>query len=213
MTRSGLTGDRGIRIPHRALGGVSMGGGKESRAEGLDRYRQYLLMLARAQLAPQLRAKLDASHVVQQTMLEACQQRDRFRGRSEGEPAAWLRQILAHNLTDALRAFRRAKRDVARERSVQQALEQSSVRMEAWLAAEQSSPSQHVTAEEEAVLLAQALGELPEAQREALVLRHWDGWSLREISRHMGRSPDAVAGLLKRGLKQLRAVLQRENKS
>jgi len=146
-------------------------------------------------------------------MLEAWQHGARFRGRSDGERLAWLRQILAHNLADALRAFRRAKRDVARERSVQQALDQSSVRVEAWLAAEQSSPSQQVAGEEEAVLLARALAELPDAQREALLLRHWDGWSLKEISRHMGRSPDAVAGLLKRGLKQLRAVLSGEEQS
>jgi RNA polymerase sigma-70 factor (ECF subfamily) len=190
-----------------------MDAAKETRAEGLERYRQYLLMLARVQLAPQLRAKLDASDVVQQTMLEACQQWDGFRGGSEAQLLAWLRQILAHNLADALRAFRRAKRDVARERAVQQALDQSSVRVEAWLAAEQSSPSEQAAGAEEAVLLARALAELPEAQREALLLRHWDGWSLKEISRHMGRSPDAVAGLLKRGLKQLRAVLSREDQS
>jgi RNA polymerase sigma-70 factor (ECF subfamily) len=184
--------------------------GKEIRPEGLERFRQYLLMLARVQLAPQLRAKLDASDVVQQTMLEACQHWVRFRGQSERELLAWLRQILAHNLADALRAFRRGKRDIARERSVQQALDQSSVRVEAWLAAEQSSPSQQVAAAEEAVLLAQALAELPQAQREALIMRHWDGWSLKQISRHMGRSPDAVAGLLKRGVKHLRAVLEGE---
>jgi RNA polymerase sigma-70 factor (ECF subfamily) len=184
-----------------------MDGGKGNRTEGLERFRQYLLTLARMQLAPQLRAKLDASDVVQQTLLEACQQRDQFRGQSPGELLAWLRQILAHNLTDALRAFRRAKRDVARERYVRQALDQSSVRVEAWLAAEQTSPSQYVVRHEEAVHLAQALSRLPDAQREALVLRYWDGWSLKEISRQMDRSPTAVAGLLKRGLKQLRSGL------
>jgi len=35
--------------------------------------------------------------------LEACDRRDQFRGTSDGEMAAWLRQILAHNLADALR--------------------------------------------------------------------------------------------------------------
>jgi RNA polymerase sigma-70 factor (ECF subfamily) len=56
--------------------------------------------------------------------------------------------------------------------------------------------------------LADALNRLPEAQREALVLQHWHGWSLDEIGRHLGRSPAAVAGLLKRGLRQLRQSLQ-----
>lgn len=190
-----------------------MDNSQENQTGGLERYRQYLLMLARIKLAPQLRGKLDASDVVQQSLLEACQNLDRIKGRSEPERLGWLRQILAHNLADALRAFRRAKRDVTRERSVQQALEQSSVRVEAWLAAEQSSPSQQVSREEEAVLLAEALAELPEGQREALILRHWDGWSLKEISRSMDRTPEAVAGLLKRGLKQLRAALQPRDES
>ena len=52
--------------------------------------------------------------------------------------------------------------------------------------------------------LAEALSRLPEAQREALVLQHWQGWSLDEIAEQMGRTRTAVAGLLKRGLRQLR---------
>jgi RNA polymerase sigma-70 factor (ECF subfamily) len=52
--------------------------------------------------------------------------------------------------------------------------------------------------------VAEALEQLPEAQREALVLQHWQGWTLAQIGAHLGRSPEAVAGLLKRGLKQLR---------
>jgi RNA polymerase sigma-70 factor (ECF subfamily) len=180
----------------------------EPPAPPLERYREYLLMLARVQLDPRLRDKLDPSDVVQQTMLEAHRQRDQFRGRTAAERAAWLRQILAHNLVDALRGFRRAKRDVARERAVEEALDQSSARLEAWLSAEQSSPSQQAQRHEQAVRLADALAALPDAQREALLLQHWHGCSLAEIGRQMGRSPAAVAGLLKRGLSRLRGLLK-----
>lgn len=180
----------------------------KSRDRALDEYRQYLVMLARVHLDPRLREKLDPSDVVQQTLLDAHQKRDHFGGRTEAEKAAWLRQILARNLVDALRAFGRAKRDVAREHSLEVALDQSSQRLEAWLAAEQSSPSQQAQRHERAVQLADALAKLPEAQREALVLQNWHGWSLAEIGRHMDRSPAAVAGLIKRGLKQLRGLLQ-----
>ena len=179
----------------------------EQRGRDVDQYREYLVMLARVQLDPRLQGKLDPSDVVQQTLLDAHRKQDQFRGRTEGERVAWLRQILARNLVDALRALGRAKRDVARERSIEGALEQSSVRLEAWLAAEQSSPSQQAQRHERAVQLADALATLPEAQREALVLQNWHGWSLAEIGRHMDRSPAAVAGLLKRGLKQLRGLL------
>ena len=180
----------------------------EGREPCLEQYRRYLLMLARIQLDPRLGGKLDASDVVQQTMLEAHRQQAQFRGRTEGELVAWLRQILAHNLADALRGLGRAKRDVARERSIDQALEQSSARLEAWLAAEQSSPSQQAMRKERMLLLADALEKLPEGQREAIELHYWQGWSLSEIAGRLGRSTPAVAGLLQRGLKQLRQLLQ-----
>jgi RNA polymerase sigma-70 factor (ECF subfamily) len=179
----------------------------EAPGAGLERFREYLLLLARVQLGQRLPGKLDASDVVQQTLLEAHRKRAQFRGGSEAELAAWLRQLLACTLADALRAFGRAKRDVARERSLEAAVEESSARLAAWLAAEQSSPSQQAVRHEQAVHLADALARLPEAQRQALELRYCQGWSLADISGHLGRSPAAVAGLLKRGLKQLRLSL------
>jgi RNA polymerase sigma-70 factor (ECF subfamily) len=173
----------------------------------LEPFRAYLRLLARLHLAPQLRGKLDPSDIVQQTLLQAYQAQGQFRGHSEAEWAAWLRQILARNLAQALRDFARAKRDLAREQSLQAAVDASSARLEAWLAADQSSPSQRAEQGEQELRLAQAL-ELPEAQREALVLQHWQGLSLAEIGEHLGRSPEAVAGLIKRGLKQLRHLMQ-----
>ena len=183
-----------------------MSPGADDRAASLERYRPYLLLLARVRLRhdPRLNGKLDASGVVNQTLLEACQGGEHFRGTTEAEEAAWLRQILARNLANAVRDLGRDKRDVARERS----LEESASRLDAWLAAEQSSPSARAERNEEAVRLAEALAALPEAQREVVVLRHCQGWSLAEISRHVGRSPSAVAGLLHRGLQQLRTRLE-----
>jgi RNA polymerase sigma-70 factor (ECF subfamily) len=177
------------------------------REWALARYRDYLLMLARAQLDPRLRRKLDASDVVQETLLHACEKWNQFRGSTEAERLAWLRQILAHNLIDAVRGFARGKRDVMRDRSLEAAVGNSSCRLEAWLAAEQSSPSAQAQRYEQAVEVATALIRLPEAEREALVLQKWHGWSLVEIGRHLDRTPTAVAGLLKRGLKRLRELL------
>ena len=180
----------------------------EEAGRWLERFRAYLRLLARLHLAPQLRGKLDPSDIVQQTLLQAYQALDQFRGRSDAECAAWLRQILARNLAQAVRDFGRAKRALAREQSLQAALDASSARLEAWLAADQSSPSERAQQGEEALRLAEALEQLPEAQREALVLQHWQGLSLAEIGGHLGRSPEAVAGLIKRGLKQLRHLMR-----
>ncbi len=173
----------------------------------LDRFRQYLLLLARVQVSPQLQSQVEPSDIVQQTLLEAHRQRGQFNGVSEGELVAWLRKILANNLADALRALNRAKRDVSRNRSLDAALEQSSVRLGSLLAADQTSPSGGAQQNEQAIKLADALAALPDAQREALVLQHWHGWSLAQIGGHMERTPVAVAGLIKRGVRQLRETL------
>ena len=94
----------------------------------LEQFREYLRLLARLQLDPRLRGKLDPSDVVQQTLLEAYAKRHQFRGSTEGKWLAWLRQALAHNLADALRAFGQALRDVARERSLEAAVRRPSRR-------------------------------------------------------------------------------------
>jgi RNA polymerase sigma-70 factor (ECF subfamily) len=174
----------------------------------LERFRDYLLLLARQQLGRQAAGKLEPSDIVQQTLLDAHRKREQFRGTTDAERAAWLRQMLAFNLADALRALGRGKRDIARERSLEQELEQSSIRLGSWLAAEQPSPSTEAVRHEEAVRVAVALSQLPEANRAAILLRYNEGLSLDEISARLGRTPAAVAGLLKRGLQQLRSALQ-----
>jgi len=178
------------------------------REPQLERYRDYLLMLARLQLRQQLRNRLDPSDLVQQTLLDAHAKWNQFRGQNSAELAGWLRQILARNLIDASKRHGQAKRDVARERSLEDALETSSLHLGSWLAAEEPSPSQQAARHEQAVQLAAALASLPDSQREALVLQNWHGWSLAQIGRQMDRSPAAVAGLIKRGLKQLRESLK-----
>ena len=196
-----------IRIVREIKRGVAVNHAAENIEDIVERYRQYLVMLADRQLDSRLRGKLDASDVVQQTLLEAHQNKEQFRGTHEAELVAWLRKILAHNLLDAMRGLRREKRDVAREQSINAAIEQSSVRLEGWLADEQSTPSQKLVRQEEAIRLADTMARLPDAQREALILKNWHGWTLAEIAQHMGRTSAAVAGLLKRGLKQLRQQL------
>jgi RNA polymerase sigma-70 factor (ECF subfamily) len=176
----------------------------------LERFRHYLLILARAQLGRLGHGQPEASDVVQQTLLEAHRKREQFRGSTDAERAAWLRQMLAFNLADARRHIGRDKRDARRERSLEQELAQSSIRLGSWFAAEQPSPSEHAVCHEEAVRVAAVLARLPEANREAVVLRYYEGLSLDEISARIGRTPAAVAGLLKRGLKQLRGVLREE---
>jgi RNA polymerase sigma-70 factor (ECF subfamily) len=154
-----------------------------------------------------VRERLDASDIVQQTLLEAHRDREHFRGDTSAQLAGWLRCILAHNMANALRDMRRAKRDVAREQPLVPALEHSGLDVATWLAADQASPSEVFLDHERLLLLADGLTTLPEAQSQAVVLRYWQSCSLAEIADRMGRSPASVAGLLHRGLKALRELL------
>src|SRR5436309_35443 len=109
----------------------------DAQGQPLERYRAYLHLLARLELDPCFEGKADLSGVVQQTLLEAYQALGQFRGQTEAQVAAWLRRILANNLTDEVRRLSARVRDVVRERSLEAALDDSSSRLEAWLAAEQ----------------------------------------------------------------------------
>jgi RNA polymerase sigma-70 factor (ECF subfamily) len=171
----------------------------------LERFRDYLRLLARIQLTAGLQAKLDPSDVVQQTLLKAHQNWAQFRGRSEAELAAWLRAILAHHLADVCRKF--GPGPGGRERSLEAALEQSSARLESWLAADDTLPSQKFERQEQLLRMAEGLARLPEDQRTALELRHLRGLAVAEAAREMGRSTAAVGSLLYRGLKTLREFL------
>ncbi len=168
-----------------------------------DRYRTYLHLLARMQLDARPSSRVEPSDIVQQTLLEAHAQKQQFQG-DEADYLAWLRRVLANNLRDAWKALRRGKRDIARERSLDAAVEQSSARIAGWLAADQPSPSQRAIRAEDMLQLADALALLPDAQREAIVLHHLEGWTLHDVAAQMGRGEPAVAGLLHRGLKKLR---------
>jgi RNA polymerase sigma-70 factor, ECF subfamily len=180
------------------------------QAQDLERFRPYLGLLARLEVAPRLRDKVDLSGVVQQTLLEAHQGLiDHPRqARSEAEAAAWLRSILSHNLADVLRKLTARKRDVRLEWSLDSALDQSASRVEQWLAADQSSPSQHAIRQEELLRMAESLASLPETQRRAIELHHLQGVPLAEIAAELGSTKAAVAGLLHRGLKTLRTHLE-----
>jgi RNA polymerase sigma-70 factor (ECF subfamily) len=170
-----------------------------------ERYCDYLHLLSRVGLDARLRALADSSDVVQQTLLRAHERIDQFRGTSEAEFLAWLRAILARHLADLAR---RAGPGHWKERqSLEAALEQSSARLPSWLADEQPSPSEQVQHQEQLLCLAEALGRLPQDQRNAVELHHLEGYSVVEVGRRMGRSAGSVAGLLHRGLKALQAHL------
>jgi RNA polymerase sigma-70 factor (ECF subfamily) len=174
----------------------------------LERYRHYLQLLARLQIGRRLQGKVDASDVIQEVFLEAHRHFDRFRGKEEAELASWLRQILAARLAKLVRRyFRTQGRDLRLERELALNMDQSSQALERGLIDVHSSPSQSAARREQGLILAEALGRLPEHYREVLILRHLEELSFPEIAGRLGRSLDSVKNLWARGLAQLREVL------
>ena len=173
--------------------------------ELLAQYRNYLKVLARVQIGTRLQGKVGSSDVVQEAFAEAHRNLGLFRGNTEGEFGAWLRQILATRLALLFRHYLGTRgRDVRLERELAVQADRSSLVMDQALVAMDASPSQRAVHREQSLLLADALDRLPEHYREVIVSRHMKGMSFAEIARSMGRSDDSVQKLWVRGLAELR---------
>jgi RNA polymerase sigma-70 factor, ECF subfamily len=194
--------------PEELLARAAAEGG-ESLGQLLELYRNYLRLLASLEIGQRLQVKMDASDLVQETMLEAHKDFGGFRGTSEAEFTAWLRQVMASVLCGTLRKYFGAqKRDIRLERALQEDMDRSSLLLGRGFADPHSSPSQQASRREQSVLLANALAKLPSDYREVLVLRHLSELTFPEISRRMGRSLDSVEKLWVRGLSRLRKTMQ-----
>jgi RNA polymerase sigma-70 factor (ECF subfamily) len=174
----------------------------------LERYRSYLTLLARLQIGRRLQGKADPADMVQEAFLEAARHFAQFRGETEPEFVAWLRQILATCLAHLVRRyFGTQARDVRLERMLEDELEQSSLAIDHGLIANQSTPSQSASRREQAVILADALDRLTPDYREVIILRHLEGLTFPEVATRMVRSLDSVEKLWVRALPRLRQAL------
>jgi RNA polymerase sigma-70 factor, ECF subfamily len=183
----------------------AFGGDKDALGKLLELHWGYLRALAQRGLGGGLDARLSASDLVQQTCLSAYRGFQQFQGQQVGEFVVWLQRIHKRNINDAIRQHVEASRRAVNK---EQPLD---IRWAKEMAASQEpSPSAGAMANEQAVVLTIALEELPPDQREAVRLRHLEGLTLAEIADRLGRSEDAVAGLLKRGMRTLRMRLKDE---
>lgn len=175
----------------------------------LEIYRGYLLVLARVQIGRRLQGKVDESDVVQEAFLGATRDFPQFRGKSDKEFQAWLRQILVSLLANLVRHYQGTqRRDIRLERQLTVELDQSSQAMDRGLMAPQSSPSQQAARREQSVILAEALRRLPEEWRDLLIFRHLEGMSFPEVAARMGRSIDRLKKQWPRALAGLRQALE-----
>jgi RNA polymerase sigma-70 factor (ECF subfamily) len=183
-------------------------GDDPARGQLLESYSRYLTLLARVQTGRRIQNKVDPTDIVQETFLEANRQFPNFRGTSEAELLAWLRTILAGQIALTFRRYLGTKgRDVKLERDLADQIDQSSAAMDRGLVASTSSPSHRAARREQAVLLADALGKLPDDYREVIILRHLEQLPFAEVALRMGRSEDSVQKLWVRSLAKLKQSL------
>jgi RNA polymerase sigma-70 factor (ECF subfamily) len=181
------------------------GGDAIALGDLLDLHRNYLKFLTRLQIGNRLQGKIGSSDVVQDAFAEAHRNMGLFRGATEAEFAAWLRQILAARLAQVFRHYLGTRaRDVRLERALTERLDESSHILDGAFVAADSSPSRRAAEREQAGLLADALERLPKHHREVIVLRHFKHLSFAEIARSMDRSEDSVQKLWTRGLAELK---------
>jgi RNA polymerase sigma-70 factor (ECF subfamily) len=196
-----------IATPHpEELIRYTRAGDELARGQLLELYRNYLTLLARMHVGRRLRGKIDAADLVQETFLKAHRDFASFRGNTEPELVGWLRRILALTLAMLVRHyFGTQRRDLRLECELE--LEESSRRLDRGLLGRESSPSALAARREQAVLLADALEQLPDDYREVIILRNMEELSFPDVAREMGRTVDSVKKLWIRGLAQLRRIL------
>ena len=175
-------------------------------------YTNYLKFLATTHIDPRIRARVSPSDIVQETFCEAHRDFGQFRGQSEPEFLAWLRRILVNNLARQVeRHLLTQKRDVRREVKLDEmgaSMERSTVRLETILVDRGDSPSCDAARGERAVILVDALAQLPADYRDVLVMRHVQSLPFDEIGRRMERSSGATRMLWLRAMEQLRPLLE-----
>jgi RNA polymerase sigma-70 factor, ECF subfamily len=160
----------------------------------------YLLAVANREFSIALRSRLDPWDVVQDTLMKAWRRFPQFRGRSETDLLAWLRQILLRNLANERRRhLRTAMRSIRREADgIDRELESPSIQMQAW--------EQHEA-------LQGALRQLPEHYRQVLQLHTQEGMTFAEVGGRLRCSAEAARKLWGRAAELLTQLLRDARKS
>lgn len=179
------------------------GGCEVALAKLLDSDRDYLMLVAEAELDSVLRVKASQSDLVQETMLEAQQSFVGFRGSSSFQWQQWLRAILKNNIRDLRRRYiETEKRNLRRE--VENADGEQAGHST-------DSPSQRFARQEEIQLLEKSLNGLPDHYQQVLRLRFWQQLSYDEIAVETNSTAEAVRKILYRAVEALVNVFEFRN--
>jgi RNA polymerase sigma-70 factor (ECF subfamily) len=181
-----------------------------SREKLFELCRSYLSFAARSKVETWLRRKVDASDLIQETMLEACRDFDRFEGKTEQEWLAWLKKILSHNAADFVRHYHGTeKREAGREvpfRDPNDSLSPGAPEP----AAPCATPSQEFLQIDTELRVTAAMAELPPDYQEVIYLRNLQRLSFNEVAERMDRTRPATQMLWMRAIKKLQEAMGEE---
>jgi RNA polymerase sigma-70 factor (ECF subfamily) len=171
----------------------------------LARYRPGLHAFVDFHLDARLRPRLDPSDVVQEAQLEVARRIGDFLRRRPMPFHLWVRKTAYERLLNLRRDhLRRARRAAGREVALP---ERSSLLLARPLLHGGPSPSQQAEVREFAERVSRAVGELAEADREVLLMRHAEGLPYEEIACLLEVEPAAARKRYGRALIRLQKVL------
>ncbi|MCP5519530.1 MAG: sigma-70 family RNA polymerase sigma factor [Verrucomicrobiales bacterium] len=183
-------------------------GDREAAEQVFAFHRRHLLRTARSHLDGRIQGRLDPSDVVQNALCEAARRLPDYLAKEPVSFALWLRQIV---LDEVHKAWRRhgqaARRSVTKEMPLP---DRSSLILARQLPRAQSSPSQHLSRKETARRVRAAMERLPDSDRIALELRHFEEQPYAEIGLIMGISEQAARKRCVRALLRLGQMLEGE---
>ena len=173
----------------------------------LSRYDRYLRLVISSSMGPALRRDLNASDVLQETLLVAAARFANFQGNDERELITWLRALASRKLIDLARRAGRLKRGPGGRVSLDEAHTARGESLGDQLADDRTSPSQAAARGEMAVRLAEALAGIDPTEAEVIWLHHVEGVSFDAIGQRLGIGRNAARGIWARGLRNLRRIL------
>lgn len=194
---------------HQQFDGIPTGERERIFDELWHQHASGIHRMAHVRLNPQLRGRLDASDIVQETYLEANRTLEQFLGQSELPLKLWLRKLASQKIIQAHRVHCEAQvRSVKREQSLELAGPAIGSDAIAWqLSGEWTSPSEILQRKENRQRLHEALDRMEEIDREVLTLRHFEQLTSRETAEILGMSRDAIKKRYVRALEKLHRLL------
>jgi RNA polymerase sigma-70 factor (ECF subfamily) len=174
----------------------------------LQRHRSALHDFIEIHCDPRLRARIDASDIVQDTQMEVVRRLGDFLASRPMPFRLWLRKKAMDRLLNLRRDhLTRARRSLAREQALP---DRSSLLLARPLLARLPSPSQQIEAQELAERVSRAVAQLSDADREILLLRHAEDLPFEEIGCLLDIDPAAARKRFGRALIRLQSILRAE---